>query len=131
MRKFALTLAAIVFSAGVLAGKADAMPIGSGIGSAADGLSAVEQTQYVWGGRNYCWYPDGWRGPGWYWCGYHLRRGFGWGGPMGWRGWRHGGPAVVVAPVGPRRAVVVGPRGGVAVVGPRGGRVIRGPRRVR
>lgn len=46
---------------------------------------------YVWGGRNYCWYPVGWRGPGWYWCGYARRRGVGWGGPAGWRGWRHDG----------------------------------------
>ncbi|MDB5427668.1 MAG: hypothetical protein JWR43_1643, partial [Phenylobacterium sp.] len=22
---------------------------------------------YFWGSRRYCWYFDGWRGPGWYW----------------------------------------------------------------
>ena len=57
-----------------------------------DGVAAVpvEQVQYFYGGRQYCWYPDGWRGPGYYWCGFAWRRGFGWGGPMGWRGW--GGP---------------------------------------
>ena len=32
--------------------------------------------------------PDGWHGPGWYWCGYHHRVGLGWGGPEGWNGWR-------------------------------------------
>jgi hypothetical protein len=95
MRKLTLTLAAIALSAGVLAmSKADAMPLGSALGNAADSLNVVEQTQFVWGGRNYCWYPDGWRGPGWYWCGYQLRRGLGWGGPLGWHGWRHGGPRV-------------------------------------
>jgi hypothetical protein len=41
---------------------------------------------YLWGGHNYCWY-NGWRGPGWYWCGYGARRGFGWGGGYGWHGW--------------------------------------------
>jgi hypothetical protein len=116
MRRIVLTLA-VALSASAFAIKAEAMPLGNAIGDAADTLNVVEQSQFIYGGRNYCWYPDGWRGPGWYWCGYHLRRGFGWGGPVGWRGWRHGGPAVVV-----------GPRGGVAVVGPRGGRVIHGPR---
>ncbi len=47
----------------------------------------VEKTQFLSGGRQYCFYPDGWRGPGFYWCGYAQRRGFGWGGPAGWRGW--------------------------------------------
>lgn len=57
-----------------------------------DGMTAapIEQVQYFFGGRRYCWYPDGWRGPGYYRCGFAWRRGFGWGGPMGWRGW--GGP---------------------------------------
>jgi hypothetical protein len=117
MRKTFVTLAAI--AAGMLAlGKADAMPLGSGLGQAADSLSTVEKTQFVYLGRNYCWYPDGWHGPGFYWCGYAWRRGFGWGGPLGWHGWHHGG----------RGGVVVGPRGGVGVVGPRGGRAVVGPR---
>ena len=47
----------------------------------------LERTQWVWGGRNYCWYPQGWHGPGYYWCGYAWRRGWGWGGPWGWNGW--------------------------------------------
>jgi hypothetical protein len=54
--------------------------------------AAVEQTQYAYGGRNYCWYDNGWRGPGYYWCGYAMRRGFGWGGGAGWRGWGGGPP---------------------------------------
>jgi hypothetical protein len=116
MRKSILALAAI--ATGVLAGNADAMPLG-GLGQAADRVSAVEQTQYFYAGRNYCWYPDGWHGPGFYWCGYAFRPGFGWGGPIGWRGWSHGGPR--------RGGVVVGPRGGIGVVGPRGGRAFVGP----
>ena len=30
---------------------------------------AVEKTGYFYGGRNYCFYPNGWRGPGYYLCG--------------------------------------------------------------
>jgi hypothetical protein len=26
---------------------------------------------------------------GWYWCGYRLRKGLGWGGPEGYQGWKH------------------------------------------
>lgn len=47
----------------------------------------LEKTQWVAGG-SYCWYPGGWHGPGYYWCGYAWRSGLGWGGPWGWRGWR-------------------------------------------
>ena len=95
-----LLMMAIALSLGAFAVKAEAMPLaaGSGVGQAADSLNVVEKSQYVWGGRRYCWYPDG------------------------WRGWNHGG-----GPRGPR-AVVVGPRGGVGVVGPRGGVRIVGPR---
>jgi hypothetical protein len=59
--------------------------------------SPVEQAQFVWGGRNYCWYNSAWRGPGWYQCGFAWRRGFGWGGAAGWHGWRH--PGFVHRPV--------------------------------
>ena len=57
---------------------------------------ALDNVQFIWAGRNYCWYGGGWRGPGWYWCGYAWRRGFGWGGPYGWHGgyghgYGHGG----------------------------------------
>jgi hypothetical protein len=45
-------------------------------------LAVVKTAQFVWQGRRYCWYDDGWRGPGWYWCGYHWHRGVGWGGPV-------------------------------------------------
>jgi hypothetical protein len=122
MRKFALTLAAIALAAGALIGKADAMPLGAAgpLGGAAGELNAIEKTQYRWGGREYCFYPDGWRGPGFYWCGYHLRRGLGYGGPAGWRGW--GGP-------GPRRnTVIVAPRRGTVIVAPRRGPVLVVPR---
>jgi hypothetical protein len=54
--------------------------------SAADELS-LTQVQFRFGGHRHCWYARGWNGPGWYWCGYHHRRGYGWGGPEGWNGW--------------------------------------------
>jgi hypothetical protein len=46
---------------------------------------------YLYDGRRFCWYDDAWNGPGWYWCGYAYRRGFGWGGGYGWRGWVYRG----------------------------------------
>ncbi len=105
MRKTVLiaATAVIALSAALLAmPRAEAMAIGSpaGLGVAADRVDATENAQYVYGGRNYCWYPGGWHGPGWYWCGYRWRRGYGWGGPAGWQGWTYG----------PRAPVVVGPR---------------------
>src|ERR1044071_7935994 len=103
MRNSSIALAAVAALA-ITIGKADAMPLNAGLGQTADTLSAVEKSQFVYLGQDYCWYPDGWHGPGFYWCGYAWRRGFGWGGPIGWRGWHpHGG-------------VVVGPRGGRAFV---------------
>lgn len=63
-------------------------------------LAPLEQVQYFYGGAQYCFYPNGWRGPGYYRCGFAFRRGYGWGGPRGWQGW--GG--------GPRRFYDGGPR---------------------
>ena len=96
MRKFslalALALAAAIGGGVVLAGPARAAPAGglAPLGTAAGDINAVEQAQYVYRGRRYCWYINGWRGPGWYRCGYALRRGLGWGGVAGWRGWYYG-----------------------------------------
>jgi len=64
--------------------------------------SDVQQAQFVFGGRNYCFYPNGWNGPGFYWCGYAYRRGLGWGGGYGWRGWDHRRPPHAGRPGGPR-----------------------------
>jgi hypothetical protein len=38
---------------------------------------ALEPTQFFFSGQNYCWYFNGWHGPGYYWCGYAWRRGSG------------------------------------------------------
>jgi hypothetical protein len=74
------------------------------LNDAADSIALTTNVQYYYGGRNWCWYDDGWQGPGFYWCGYRYRRGFGWGGGAGWRGWGGGpgwrGPGIVVGPGG-------------------------------
>src|SRR5277367_513867 len=51
----------------------------------------IEKVQYFsFDDQDYCWYDDGWNGPGWYWCGYESDQGAGWGGPYGWNGWGGG-----------------------------------------
>jgi hypothetical protein len=67
---------------------AQAAPFGD-LSAVRDVLATVEKTQFIFEGHRHCWYPDGWHGPGWYWCGYRHRHGLGWGGPEGWNGWRH------------------------------------------
>jgi hypothetical protein len=79
-----ITLSLTVFG---LAGPAVALPI-SLLPTVVP--ANVEPVQFFYGGRDYCWYDDGWRGPGFYWCGYAWRRGFGWGGGAGWHGRRGG-----------------------------------------
>lgn len=94
MRKFtlALVLGAALAAGATLSVPAQATPAGAlgPLNTAAGDLNMIEQAQYVWGGRRYCWYAIGWKGPGWYRCGYAARRGYGWGGPVGWRGWYYG-----------------------------------------
>jgi hypothetical protein len=86
-----LTGMALASALAVASLPAAAMPF-DGLGAATGGpAAAIQDVQYVYGGHNYCFYPAGWRGPGWYWCGYAFRRGFGWGGGAGWHGWRGGG----------------------------------------
>ena len=62
-----------------------AAPIGppDGLRAALGALNIIEKTQvFDWHGRRYCWYDDGWHGPGFYWCGYARRHGLGWGGGL-------------------------------------------------
>ncbi|MHB8886740.1 MAG: hypothetical protein ACYC5H_16985 [Methylovirgula sp.] len=86
------TLAASALIAGSTFSVVVAAPIAdqTAIHQATTDFAPVQNVQYMWGGRGYCWYPTGWHGPGWYWCGYAWRRGFGWGGGYGWHGWRGG-----------------------------------------
>jgi hypothetical protein len=107
-RIYAAVAAACVCAGALATTRADAAMFGStsGLAVAADAVALTESVQYVYGGRRHCWYPDGWHGPGWYWCGYRLRRGLGWGGPAGWNSWSYGAP-VVVAPRAVAPVVVV------------------------
>lgn len=86
--KIPLIAASIALGASLFAAPALAIPSG---GPASTLPAATEQVQFFFGGRNYCWYDNGWHGPGFYWCGYSWRRGYGWGGGAGWHGWHHGG----------------------------------------
>jgi hypothetical protein len=93
MRKLVTTImaAAAFVAAGSVINRADAMPLGdqTGIRGAIDDLNIIDNVQYYYGSRRYCWLDDGWNGPGWYWCdGYGP--GIGWGGGYGWRGFRGG-----------------------------------------
>ena len=94
MKKFglAVVLAAALGAGTTLTVTAQAAPAGlsSQLGAAADSLNMLEQTQYIYGGRRYCWYVHGWHGAGWYRCGYARRHGLGWGGGTGWQGWQQG-----------------------------------------
>jgi hypothetical protein len=86
-RRLALGLALALGAATSLGGPAQAGVSGSAfIAPLSDQLLPLEKAQFVLNGRNYCWYDDGWQGPGWYWCGYAYRTGYGWGGGYGWNG---------------------------------------------
>jgi hypothetical protein len=91
MKLFAL---AVTFAAS-LAGSALAAPVPAqsiapfSSGPATSLLTNAAYYPYRYAGHRYCWYDDAWRGPGWYLCGYAFRRGYGWGGVGGWRGWGH------------------------------------------
>lgn len=96
MRRLSISLTiAVSLIAGVFAGTPAQAQYGVDVlGAAAAAAAAAATGAYIWGGRQYCWYPNGWNGPGWYWCGgYYMQPGYGWGGGYGWHGWRggHGG----------------------------------------
>ena len=109
-------IAAVLVTSGALPIASQAAPIShSGIASAVQSQSAAEQVAFRWAGREYCFYDDGWRGPGWYWCGYRLRSGLGWGGPTGWHGWATEGAVRERGRIGVERRGVVEERGRIGV----------------
>lgn len=55
-----------------------------------DLVDQVALRVYIHEGRRYCFYFNGWHGPGWYRCGFAFRRGLGWGGVYGWNDWSYG-----------------------------------------
>jgi hypothetical protein len=56
-------------------------------------VAPAAYAQFVYLGHEYCWYSGGWKGPGFYRCGYAWRHGYGWGGPAGWMGYSYRGGA--------------------------------------
>jgi len=95
MHKFVFMVAAaagLVACGTLIGGGVEAAPISAphAIRTAVGSLEMIENVQFIFGGRRYCWYDDGWQGLGWYWCGYRWRSGLGWGGGEGWHGWRDG-----------------------------------------
>jgi hypothetical protein len=87
--KIALAISIAVGSLLAIGSSPNATIAATGISAAVDSLTLIHPVQFVFGGHKHCWYPDGWNGPGWYWCGYRLRKGRGWGGGEGYRGWKH------------------------------------------
>ena len=83
--------------------------------------SGLTQAQFYYGGNQYCWYPGGWKGPGFYYCGYAWRNGYGWGGPVGWMGYSYRGGAYYHGGVVYRGGSYY--RGGTYYRGPNGGTV--------
>ena len=91
IRKLVVGLALAAAFALPLANTAEAAIVdGVAASHIASQLLPVENAQFAWGGRQYCWYGNGWRGPGFYWCGYAWNSGLGWGGGYGWNGWGGG-----------------------------------------
>jgi len=89
--QFAVAVATVLAGGMLMGSPAAALGPSAGVRMAVDGINLAQDVGFVYGGRKHCWYPTGWLGPGWYWCGYNLRRGLGWGGPAGWQGWQHEG----------------------------------------
>jgi hypothetical protein len=120
------TLSALAAGLTMIGSRAEAAAIPSpgGLRAAIDTIALTETVQlYVFGGRRYCWYDDGWQGPGWYWCGYRWREGIGWGGGYGWHGWRggHRGERGVIERRGGERGVIERRGGERGVIERRGG----------
>src|SRR5262245_66097648 len=65
-------------------------PVNKLTGAETGVVDQVAVRVYVHEGRRYCFYFDGWHGPGWYRCGFAWRRGIGWGGVYGWNSWSYG-----------------------------------------
>lgn len=89
MRTIALAVAAGALLAATHA-NAGTFPVNNLTGVEAGLVDQVAVRVYVYEGRRYCFYFDGWHGPGWYRCGFAWRRGFGWGGVYGWNDWNYG-----------------------------------------
>ena len=92
LRKLALSLALASCAGMPLWDVAEASIADSAFAPASEmkRIAPVEEAFFVHRGVTYCWYPNGWRGAGFYQCGWAWRSGLGWGGGWGWNGWGGG-----------------------------------------
>lgn len=89
MRTLSLAIAA---GAVLVATQANAgtFPVNNLSDAGSDLVDQVAVRVYVHEGHRFCFYFNGWHGPGWYRCGFAFRRGLGWGGVYGWNDWSYG-----------------------------------------
>jgi hypothetical protein len=92
LHKLALSLALASCAGMPLCDIAEASLVGGPFPPANDmkRIAPVEEALFIHRGIAYCWYPNGWRGPGFDQCGWAWRSGLGWGGGWGWNGWGGG-----------------------------------------
>src|SRR5262245_30805585 len=89
MRRLTLAVAAGALLVATQA-NAGSFPVNKLAGAETGLVDQVAVRVYVYEGRRYCFYFDGWHGPGWYRCGFAWRSGLGWGGVYGWNSWSYG-----------------------------------------
>jgi hypothetical protein len=89
MRTLGLAIAAGALLVATQA-NAGSFPVNTLNGVGSDLIDQVAVRVYVHEGNRYCFYFNGWHGPGWYRCGFAFRRGLGWGGVYGWNDWNYG-----------------------------------------
>jgi len=88
MRTLGLAIAAGALLVATQA-NAGSFPVNTLKDGGSDLVDQVAVRVYVHEGNRYCFYFNGWHGPGWYRCGFAFRRGLGWGGVYGWNGWSY------------------------------------------
>jgi hypothetical protein len=72
-------------------GNAMSINMGAALKPALDATDMIQKTAvFIVEGYRYCFYFNGWHGPGWYRCGFAWRRNLGWGGEYGWQSWTYG-----------------------------------------
>jgi hypothetical protein len=89
MRRLGLAIAAGALLA-VSNANAGSFPVNTLGAGGSDLVDRIAVRVYVHEGHRYCFYFNGWHGPGWYRCGFAFRRGVGWGGIYGWNDWSYG-----------------------------------------
>src|SRR5215510_15242851 len=88
MRRLTLAVAAGALLVATQA-NAGSFPVNKLAGAETGLVDQVAVRVFVHAGQRYCFYFDGWHGPGWYRCGFAWRRGLGWGGVYGWNDWSY------------------------------------------